>query len=79
MGYIRCPSCEQVIDSEVKKCFFCGSVLNHHMNSGQLSEQQNSHYTLKIEHPVSLTKITLIVLLSAAILGVVFFLIRYFD
>ncbi|MBN2589187.1 MAG: hypothetical protein JXA96_04960 [Sedimentisphaerales bacterium] len=79
MGYMRCPFCGQEIDSEAKKCFFCGSILSeisHHEESKQTPKQ---HDTSKKELSAGMNKITLILLLGAAFLGMAFLLISHFD
>lgn len=82
MGLSRCPFCEQKIDSEAKKCFFCGAELKHdseHLDNRPFLERQNFGYARKVVHPVSLKKIMLIVILSAAFLSLVFFIVRHFH
>ncbi len=79
MGFMKCPFCEQEIDSSSKKCFFCDSDLSrilNHEDSKKVSEQQE---TVKNEHSISLEKITLLFLLGAAFLGMAFFLISHFN
>ncbi len=79
MGFMKCPFCEQEIDSGSKKCFFCDSDLSRilqHDDSKKLSEQ---HETVKNEPSISLKKITLLFLLGAAFLGMAFFLISHLN
>ena len=79
MGFMRCPFCEQEIDSQAKKCFFCDSDLSnlyYHEDSKQIEE---IHEKTKIEHPIGVKNISLILLLGAAFLGMAFFLINHFN
>ncbi|MBN1972102.1 MAG: hypothetical protein JW787_00575 [Sedimentisphaerales bacterium] len=82
MGFIKCPFCGQEIDSDARKCFYCDSDLNHnsyYTDAGHISEHRNSNYTLKMEHPISPTKIVLFIILFAAFLSLAFFIIRHFN
>ncbi len=79
MGLIRCPFCEQEIDTNSKKCFFCDSDLSQILHYDDSKQNQEKHETLKTEHPIGLKKITLFLLLGAAFLGMAFFLIGRFD
>ncbi len=82
MGFLRCPFCEQEIDSEAKKCFFCGSELNHssdHPNLVQFSGHQDIIYTKKDVPPITLTQVVLIIFLCAMFLSLAFFLVRHFH
>ena len=75
MGFMKCPFCEQEIDSGSQKCFFCDSDLSRIFNYDDSPKVSEQHETVKNEHPINLKKITLILLLGAAFLGMAFFLI----
>lgn len=75
MGFMKCPFCEQEIDSGSKKCFFCDSDLSLILNHDDLKQVSEQYETVKNEHPIDLKKITLLFLLGAAFLGMAFFLI----
>ncbi len=77
MGFLKCPFCEQNIDSESKKCFFCGADLNH--NYLHALSQNGSVYKHKVEHRVILTTILFIITLFAVIFFLVFFMFRHFH
>lgn len=82
MGYIKCPFCEQEIDSEAKKCFFCGSDLSdiiNQKNHERMSKQQDPQYMINNRHPIGLIKITLIIFLGTVLLGLILFLTRHFN
>jgi hypothetical protein len=82
MGLLSCPFCEQKVDSEARKCFFCGAELKHdseHLDHGLFLERQHFGYARKVVHPVSLKKIMLIVFLGAALVSLIFFLVRHFH
>lgn len=82
MGLLQCPFCEQKIDSEAKKCFFCGAELNHdslHIISNQSSSQNSSGHKQNSIHKIKALKIVLIILLFVFFLYLVLFLFRYFH
>ena len=82
MGNMKCPFCGQDIDSDSKRCFFCDSDLSHvhdHVKSNLILEHKDSNNTPKVKHPIGLTELTLILVLSGIFLVIAFVLIRYFN
>jgi uncharacterized membrane protein YvbJ len=82
MGLLKCPSCEQIIDSESKKCFFCGSELNCHSdntNSNQTTYRNASYFKKKTNKLKILKKTASIIFIFIFIFILLLFIIRYFQ